>query len=357
MVKICGKNFAKNQIIRSVGNLYQVAGVRELEFKNGLMHGVKAVEVKNGSGLNFKVLLDRCMDIADADYQGKPIAWISKNGLIAPQYYENGGPGFLRSFSGGLITTCGLTQAGNPCVDGDEILGIHGRISHIPVEKHNVDEYWNEDELVIRLSGQARESCLYRENLVLKREIVCSSAAPAIHVSDEIINEGFNESPFMILYHVNFGFPIVSSSSRLYSSADLVEPWNSDAKNGDGEYSRFCDPVPGYLFQCFTHHMPMDQEKVAVALINEELDYGGYISYSPRQMPCFNEWKMMGEQDYVVGFEPGINIPEGRIEARNNNRLHTLKPGEKYDIKYEIGILNDRKAIDEFLLRMERRSR
>ena len=91
--------------------------------------------------------------------------------------------------------------------------------------------------------------------------------------------------------------------------------------------------------------MPKGRERVTAGLVNEELGFGGYVAYSPKEMPCFNEWKMMGQQDYVVGLEPGINIPEGRLEARENGRLSTLKPGESRTFSYKIGILPDRSAI------------
>ncbi|KJS50575.1 aldose 1-epimerase family protein [Desulfosporosinus sp. BICA1-9] len=348
MVKLFGKEFEMDELRQYVGSMNQLAGARVFEYKNGRADGIKGIDVKTGSGFRFTVLPDRGMDIADAEYCGKSLAWMCKNNLAAPQYFENGGLGFLRSFNGGLITTCGLTQAGDPGVEGDEVLGIHGRISHLPAEIINVEENWCGDDYVIKLSGKIRESRLYAENLVLKREIICKMGESKVLINDLIENEGYNESPFMILYHINFGFPIVSKETRLYSSAIKVEPFNRDAREGDGEYSLFDRPTKGYQWQGFMHIMPQDREKVYAGLVNESIDFGGYVAYSPEQMPCFNEWKMMGQQDYVVGLEPGINIPEGRIEARRNGRLTTLKPGERYEINFEIGVLEDRNAIERF---------
>jgi hypothetical protein len=97
--------------------------------------------------------------------------------------------------------------------------------------------------------------------------------------------------------------------------------------------------------------MPEKKDRIAACLVNEELSFGGYVEYSQKETPCFTEWEMMGQQDYVVGLEPGINIPEGRWEARKNNRLTILKPGESRTFAYRIGILPDRSAIDNYVKR------
>ena len=349
MAKLYGRMLSRDYLVQHAGCLSQIAGVRTFEYRYGRAHGVKALDVRTGSGLSFVVLLDRAMDIAYAEHNGRPVGWICKNGIAAAPYFENGGLGFLRTFAGGLITTCGLTQAGDPGMDGDEVLGIHGRISHLPAEWFTYEERWEGDELTFRVQGRVRESSLYAENLVLHREISCRLGESVIRIRDVVENQGYNETSFMLLYHVNFGYPVVCEHTRLHSSAEKVEAWNEPARQGNGQWERFDLPVPGYQYQSFLHHMPQNRERVVAALVNEQLDFGAYVAYSPKEMPCFNEWKQMGQQDYVVGLEPGINIPEGRLEARKHGRLATLKAGESYSIAYEIGVLDGTKEIESFL--------
>lgn len=326
---------------KRLGSPEQLGGVLPFTFDSGRAKGVKALDVRNGGGLRFTVVPDRCMDIAFAEYKGIPIGWICKNGVVGPEYFENGGIDFLRTFSGGLTTTCGLTQAGSPGREGDEILGIHGRISHMPAESYSYETGWDEKGLKIEIKGVIRETCLYAENMVLYRTISCSMGDANIIIKDRIVNEGYNETPFMLIYHNNFGFPIVSEHSRLVTDAVSVEPWNDDAKKGDGRYAEFINPEPGYQYQCFLHIMDTSRDTVRVAVVNDKLKFGAYVKYSPKQLPCFTEWKMMGAQDYVIGFEPGNCIPEGRVTARENGRLTYLKPGESHDVEYEIGILEE----------------
>ena len=353
MAGFFAEDIAFSELSEYVGDFYQIAGAREITYRNGRADGVKAVDVKTGTGFEFTVVPDRGMDIVGAFYKGLALGWLSKNSIVAPNYFENGGIGFLRSFSGGLLTTCGLTQAGDPGVDGDEVLGIHGRISHLPAERYHINESWEGDRLTIKIEGAVRESCLYAENLVLNREIICRMGESGLTVKDRVINKGFRRTPFMLMYHINLGYPVVSPSSKLYTSADSVERWNEAARNGDGEYMNFNKPADNYEWQGFLHYMPQCEKPVTAAIVNHDLNFGAYVSYDSREMPCFNEWKMMGKQDYVVGLEPGINIPEGRLSAKKNNTLRYLEAGESYSNQFEIGVIEGDMEIKELLERVK----
>lgn len=348
MIDVYGTTISKEELLQYAGRMDQIAGVELIEYSSGRARGVRAADLRTGSGLRFSVLLDRGMDIGYAEYSGKPLSWICKNGVVAPEYFENGGLGFLRSFTGGLTTTCGLTQVGDPGVDGDEVLGIHGRISHTPADTFSVTREWAGDDYILAVSGKVRETCLYAENMTLERTIQTKLGSNTINITDTVTNAGYNETPFMFMYHINFGFPVVSEYSRLYSDADTVEPWFYSEHRGDGIYDRFDPPTPDYIYQCFLHHMPQSAESVKVGLVNEKLNFGAYVRYSPAEMPSFNQWKMMGQQDYVVALEPGINIPEGRIQARENNRLRLLKPGESRSFSFSISVLPDADTVESF---------
>ncbi len=140
MPMLFGDNLSREEVLQRVGSIGQIAGVRPFRYTDGRADGVKAADVRTGSGLGFTVLLDRGMDIAHAEFAGKPVSWDSKNGVAAPGFFERPGQDWLRTFGGGLLTTCGLIQVGPPNVDGGEELGLHGRISHLPAERFDFDE-------------------------------------------------------------------------------------------------------------------------------------------------------------------------------------------------------------------------
>ena len=163
-----------------------------------------------------------------------------------------------------------------------------------------------------------------------------------------IENEGYNDSPLMMMYHMNFGYPVLSPHTRLYSQAQRT--WLLAGEETDVGHDSFLPPTKGYAYQCIAHDMP-DAEKVSVALVNHQLDFGMYVEYSPKQLPYFDVWKMTGEQDYVAGMEPGLSLPEGRKSARKNGRLITIHPEEVYITALEIGVLSGKEQSETHLQR------
>jgi hypothetical protein len=108
-----------------VSNVAQVGGIETSVLDNGLGRGVRIAWFNTGSGLRFKVVIDRAMDIADAFFNQYSIAWLSHPGVMAPQPFSNKGADWLRTFGGGLVTTCGLSHVGGDEKDEFGERGVH----------------------------------------------------------------------------------------------------------------------------------------------------------------------------------------------------------------------------------------
>ena len=63
MVKLFGSKYSKEGLLARVGDISQIAGVRQVVLNDGVERGVRAAEFKTGSGLDFTVLIDRGLDI------------------------------------------------------------------------------------------------------------------------------------------------------------------------------------------------------------------------------------------------------------------------------------------------------
>ena len=87
-MKMFGEQRTKNDLLRHVGRMAQVAGAREVTYRGGRQEGVKAVEVYNDTGLSFTVLPDKSMDIGYASFCGKPLAWLCKKRLRRPAIFR-----------------------------------------------------------------------------------------------------------------------------------------------------------------------------------------------------------------------------------------------------------------------------
>jgi len=351
MARLYNESFTRNQLTKYVGDISQIADAREGRLTSGKGDGVRTIDVKTGSGLEFTVLPSRGMDIAWASYQGKSISFISKAGIVKPEMFEKDGLSFLRSFTCGLVTTCGLTYMGSPCTDNGEELGLHGRISNIPAQDVSIIKEWEGDEFKIKIRGKVCESSMFGENMVLIRKLTTALGSKKISICDTVENIGFESQSFMLLYHINFGFPVVSENSRLFQYPDsVVSPRDEEAKKDIGQYDQFESPAHAYNEKVFFHQFePIDKKEAYAGVFNEKLQYGAYVKFNQDDFSHFGEWKMMGEGDYVVGLEPSNWFPLGRAKARELNQLSYLEPGEKRSFRYEIGVVESQNEIQSIL--------
>lgn len=323
MATLFGKNYTKTELRRLIGDISQIGGATEFEYSQGKADGVTAIEVRNGSGLRFIILPDRGMDIAYAEYKGVPISYISKTGIVSSCHYDE--PDFLRSFSAGLLTTCGLTYMGAPCKDNEIELGAHGRISNIPAYDVGIVQEWQDDDFVITVRGKVREAIVFGENIVLTRTITTKLGENKIHIQDEIENEGFEPTPLMVLYHMNFGFPLISEATEFKTNCINMRPRDEEAKKGIKNTCEFSDPIKKYKEQVF--YRDAVQNSYA-ELINNDINLSVKLEFNGEELPYLIEWKQMGEQEYVVGIEPATYPPDGRAKARERNELLFLQGQE-----------------------------
>lgn len=353
MPTLYGRRFSREELLRYVGNMDQLGGVRRFELQDGKERGVEGIEFRTGSGLNFLVVPGRGMDIAHAEYNGIPLCWHSATGIVNPAFFEPEGFGWLRSFYGGLVVTCGLSYAGAPCEDRGKPLGLHGRISNTPAERVCIDTGWDGDEYYLKATGELHESSVFGENLVLRRQILARLGEAKILIHDKVTNHGFEPAEHMILYHINFGFPVVSPSTELVSPSIEVTPRDADAQVEKEKFNTFLPPTQGFKERCYYHKMACDAEGyIWAGLINRDFGrgegFGAYIKYPKDELPEFTEWKMNGQGTYVVGLEPGNCRVEGRHRERERGTLVFLAPGETREYHIEIGVMNSAEAIGAF---------
>ncbi len=356
VMKIGDREYTRDEIEKRIGNVDQLGGTRWYDFTEGPAKGVSAVDFTTGSGLHFTVLPDRGLDIPFCSYKGLNLVYITPNGVVNPAFYEPEGFGWLRTFFGGLLTTCGLTYFGAPGRDGDEELGLHGRYSTAPARGVRIHSGWEGDEYLLEVSGTVEEAMLFGDKLRLTRTVSTRIGERWLRVHDVVENFGFRSSPFTILYHINPGFPLLDESCELLLTSTETEPYDDVSKSGFDNWNRFSNPVPDYSEQNFLHTMKADENDYAlVAFINRSLvgGLGLYLRFRIDTLPYLSEWKMMGEGDYVVGMEPCNTKIDNRASLRKNGRLPEIRAGETREMEVEIGVLDGQDEIDTFQKRTQ----
>ncbi len=343
-IQLFGREWTRRELEARVGTISQIAGVERFSYTEGAADGVRAVRARTGGGLDFTVLLSRGMDIGTASYKGVPFAWQSATGAAHPHALDQSQPngrGWLRSFHGGLLTGCGLSNAGAANVDGDEHLGVHGYLSHIPADETFAGIEWTgEDSAQLVVRGVMREACVFGENLRLQRTITAPLGGSHLHVCDTVTNAGFAEVPLMLLYHLNFGFPLVSEHTEIVTNVTIPpEARDADAEMGKETALQLTVPTPGYREQCFFHFPEPDADGFAtVTMSNPALPLTATVRYDHGALPHLTQWKMMGQGEYVCGIEPANCRVFGRTAERVAGRLQTIAPGETRTFRVEVSL-------------------
>jgi hypothetical protein len=242
---------------------------------------------------------------------------------------------------------------GQPSIDNDQKLGLHGRISNAPAEKVLADGCWEKDSYKMWVQGKAREASVYGEKLELSRKITTWMDKPKIILEDTVENIGSEISPLMVLYHVNIGFPVLDEDSRLLKGKGTVEPRDMEAKDGIENFDRFDPPKKGYSEKIYFHNIEADKEGYSnVAIVNEGFDnnrgIGIWLKFKKDTLPLLTQWKQMGMDEYVCAIEPCNSTVLGRKTEREKGNLKFIEPGETVNFNLEFNILKSNDEIGMF---------
>ena len=306
-----------------IGHDSQVYGIEEHRLVGGKGDGMRLLEINNGKGVELTVVLDRCADISRLRYKGVNLSYFSPCGYVAPAYYDAAGANWLKSFTAGYLTTCGLQAVGSPCTDEGEELPLHGSIANIPAEQ----VYWLEEEGDLVVYATIRDEGIFAPKLRMSREIRVSLRSNEFSIQDTIENTGDTRQPFEILYHMNMGYPMLDEDSILEIPSAEVLPRDEHAAEDIGNWMHMMKPEAGYVERCYYHKFPDRNGKAGI--YQPKLGKGLEITFDAEELDGFVEWKMMGVRDYVLGLECGNCYPDGRDVMRQTGMLKFLEPGEK----------------------------
>lgn len=304
-----------------IGHPNQIYGVEQMQILGGKGDGMRMLYVRNGKGLEFWVSLDRCADISRLSLKGDNFGYFAPCGYVSPKYYDNKGAGFLKSFTAGFFTTCGLTAVGTPCTDDGEELPLHGTISNTPCENIN----YRMDEESIHIKATVRDAAIFTHQLILEREYIVPLDKNEIYMCDTIKNIGSKDSPLEVLYHCNMGYPLLDENAQITIPSSEILPRDDHARTGIKDCLKVEKPQEDYQEMCYYHTLPGDAE---VSIFNPGIKKGLTMSFDKSELKYFTQWKMMGKNDYVMGLEPGNCLPDGRDVMRRKGVLEILKPGE-----------------------------
>jgi hypothetical protein len=325
--------------------------VRKLTLHGGKQEGVDLVVVDNGA-LRFTVVPTRGMGILHVMAGDVRLGWDSPvREVVHPKFmnlHHRGGLGWLEGFNEWLCR-CGLEFAGHPGTDsfvtntGDEAtmdLTLHGRIANLPAQEVTV-VVDRTPPYRIRICGRVDEKLFFGPKLELHTEISTVPGSTALRITDVVSNVGGQAQEFQLIYHTNYGQPLLEAGSSFVAPVERITPFNARAAEGIGTYFRFEGPTPGFIEQVYCLRLRAGENGRTIAMLaNEAMDRAVSITYNPEALPCFTLWKntTSEKEGYVTGLEPGTSYSYNRRIERKQGRVPKLEPGASRTVTLDVAV-------------------
>ena len=315
------------ELMSYLSDMDQLAYVRPLILDDGDGRNCRIVEVNNGTGLRFTVAADRGMGLCECSIDGKNVAWRSPRGYSAAKF-DN----FLADWQGGLMTPCGLRHAGGP--ENDQPL--HGKINLSSAEQLSVSAEWIDGKYRLQVAGTLREASMFGENLRLRRTITTFMGDNTVYINDEVKNLGPYEDYLVMLYHCNFGYPLVDENMVFSSDDAELIPRNDDAKKNIDKFASMPAPALNVPEEVFFHIIKPDTDNFCNAVLtNQKSKLQAVISGKADELPNVAQWKSFEKGRYVCGVEPTNCLLAGRDGEIKAGRARKIAPLEtvKFSVK------------------------
>ena len=330
---------------RYTGNENQLLTARRVTYRDGKSDGVKAIELRNSKGLYATCVEDQCLNLFDLSYKGINFAFQSKNGLVSNRYFNGAANDFPYYWPAGMLYTCGLTNNGPGGVMEDGVFyPDHGRIGMMPAENVSVAA----DDAGVVITGTVQDAALAGHDLQLRRRLFFPAKGKELAIEDVVTNREAIPAEYMLLYHFNFGYPLLAPGARVVKGAGTGYDKYSDKGLPEDVFS--CgEPEDNKVEELYCHtNTPDDEGWGYAALINDELGLGCYVKYAMDTLPLLIHWKNMCTHDYVVGLEPSNNHIMGRDKERANGTLPVLGGYESARFCVCLGVLDGKDEIAAF---------
>jgi galactose mutarotase-like enzyme len=333
--------------------------IRKGRLHGGLSDGVDRIDVSTGS-LEVSICPTRGMGIWRGNLAGDLLGWNSPaQGPVHPSFIQRdelGGIGWLAGFDEWIVR-CGLNNNGAPATDrlldntGAEqtmSLPLHGRIANIPAHHVRV-ELRTEPFPSINVIGLVDEAMLFFPQLRLETRIEFPLGSTKFAIHDRVTNLRSQPAELELLYHTNFGPPLLEEGSRFLAPIERLAAINSHSSKGLARWNEYPAPIPGVIEECFVMKLlanPHDRRSLAM-LQNSSGDKACLLRFSLDQLPWFTLWKNPAalSDGYVTGLEPGTDLPNAKPFERANGRVVTLPAGAHYDIDLAVELTNQKEQV------------
>lgn len=326
--------------------------LRNTVLRGGLQNDVEVLTI-NSDGLTIKLSPTRGLGILSVEGDGVRLGWDSPvEEIVHPNNINlesRGGNGWLDGFNE-MMVRCGFEWTGHAVQADGMMYTLHGRAQNTPVSKLFVD-IEDEAPYTITVSGLIKEKAFKKSNLETWVRISHVPGTKEFTVHDTVTNQGDYPRDYQIIYHSNFGTPILEEGAKFVAPVKEVSPFNGYAATGLKNWQTYLGPTKNFdemVYNIFPYADSKNQTQVMLA--NKAGDKGVGISFNTKQLPVLTLWKNTDtlKQGYVTGIEPGTSFAYPVTIEREQKRVPQLEPGKSADFKLTYSLLSNKEAVKTY---------
>ena len=281
----------------------------------------------------------------NGDRELPTIGWKSPvRGPVHPAFVDLGEPsglGWLDGFDE-FFVRCGLESNGAPDFDaktGRLAYPLHGRIANRPAHEVAADGRYREAG---NLAPRRR-----RRNAVSFFEAAADVddhdeiRQQLVHVRDEIENFSALPATMQMLYHINFGLPLLDAGSRVVAPVKTLVPRTPHAASGIKTWDSYSAPQPGFDEMVYFFELNADDDGTTRTLLkNAHATRGVSLVFNKQQLPWFTLWKDTAARARRLCHGPGaghelsqsayvLRPPKSASSSSRRARSKSLKSASK----------------------------
>ena len=309
--------------------------VQKTTLKGGLQDGIDLIEVDNGA-LSFFIVPTRGMGIWKGIYRGIHLGWESPvRDLVNPAFVD-------------------LNDRGDVVIDnnGNEaevFVPLHGKIANTPARHVEVQIELSPPHR-ITVFGIVDETMMFGPAMRLTTAISTELGSNSLTIADRVTNLNHKPAELQLLYHCNYGAPLLEEGASLVAPFKTISPRDPRAQEDIKTYDHFQGSTPGYVEQVYFYELTGKRggnRDTAVLLKNADSSMGSSLHFSLKQMPCFSLWKNTAatQDGYVTGLEPATNYPNPKRFERNAGRVVQLNSGQSQQYDLTIAVHDTKRSV------------
>lgn len=333
--------------------------------RGGLSDGVDVVTLDNGR-LQLQVLPTRGMGIWKGRIGDLDLQWNSPvQRPVHPRHVDEmrrGGIGWLDGFNE-LVCRCGLGWHGAPGNDvqhdddgnvtAEQFLPLHGRIANLPA--HHVSVELRADGAIC-LTGVIDEASVFGGHLRLTSTLTTYPNSEHFEIEDTVTNCGSGPAETEMLYHCNFGRPLLDAGSTLQTACSALAPRDDRAAEDIDTWSTYAEAEAGYAEQVYFTKPVSGADGMGLAVLaNEAQSAAVGLRFHTATLPWFVQWKntQADADGYCTGLEPASSLPNPRPFERVQGRVRVLQAQESVTYQLRFSLAQSASGVAKLLREVE----